>query len=69
MLLNSEKPYAEETRALADEISEKYQVTVMPINCEQLKKEDINHIMENILYEFPLTMIEFYMPKWVEMLP
>jgi stage IV sporulation protein A len=25
--------------------------------------------MENILYEFPLTMVEFYMPKWVEMLP
>ena len=69
VLLNSQKPYAEETRALADEISEKYQVTVMPINCEQLKKEDINHIMENILYEFPLTMIESYMPKWVEMLP
>ena len=69
VLLNSQKPYAEETRSLADEISEKYQVTVMPINCEQLKKEDINHIMENILYEFPLTMIEFYMPKWVEMLP
>ncbi len=68
VLLNSAKPYAEETRALADEISEKYQVTVMPVNCEQLKKEDINHIMENILYEFPLTMIEFYMPKWVEML-
>ncbi len=69
VLLNSQKLYAEETRSLADEISEKYQVTVMPINCEQLKKEDINHIMENILYEFPLTMIEFYMPKWVEMLP
>ncbi|MDE7177099.1 MAG: stage IV sporulation protein A [Lachnospiraceae bacterium] len=69
VLLNSEKPYAEETRTLADEISEKYQVTVMPVNCEQLKKEDINHIMENILYEFPLTMVEFYMPKWVEMLP
>ncbi len=69
VLLNSAKPYAEETRNLADEISEKYHVTVMPINCEQLKKEDINHIMENILYEFPLTMIEFYMPKWVEMLP
>ena len=69
VLLNSQKPYAEETRNLADEISEKYQVTVMPINCKKKKKEDINHIMENILYEFPLTMIEFYMPKWVEMLP
>ena len=69
VLLNSAKPYAEDTRMLADEISEKYQVTVMPVNCEQLKREDINHIMENILYEFPLTMSEFYMPKWVEMLP
>lgn len=69
VLLNSAKPYADETRSLADEISDKYQVTVMPVNCEQLKREDINHIMENVLYEFPLTMIEFYMPKWVEMLP
>ncbi len=69
VLLNSAKPYADETRTLADEISEKYQVTVMPVNCEQLKREDIHHIMENVLYEFPLTMIEFYMPKWVEMLP
>lgn len=69
VLLNSAKPYADETAALADEISDKYHVTVMPVNCEQLKREDINHIMENILYEFPLTMIEFYMPKWVEMLP
>jgi stage IV sporulation protein A len=25
--------------------------------------------MENVLYEFPLTQISFYMPKWVEMLP
>ena len=69
VLLNSAKPYADETAALADEISDKYHVTVMSVNCEQLKREDINHIMENILYEFPLTMIEFYMPKWVEMLP
>lgn len=68
VLLNSSRPYAEETKQIADEIHEKYNVTVMPVNCEQLKQEDINRIMENILYEFPLTMIEFYMPKWVEML-
>ena len=68
VLLNSARPYSEEARQIADEIHDKYQVTVMPVNCEQPKREDINHIMENILYEFPLTMIEFYMPKWVEML-
>lgn len=69
VLLNTAKPYGEEASRLAEEIGNKYEVSVMPVNCEQLKKEDINHILENILYEFPLTMIEFYTPKWVEMLP
>lgn len=69
VLLNSAKPYSDETIRLADDIAAKYEVSVMPVNCEQLKREDINQILENVLYEFPLTMIEFYMPKWVEMLP
>lgn len=69
VLLNTAKPYGEEAARLSQEIGSQYGVSVMPVNCEQLKKEDINQILENILYEFPLTMIEFYMPKWVEMLP
>lgn len=69
VLVNTEKPYSEDAVKLAEGISRKYQVSAMPVNCEQLKKEDIHDIMEKILYEFPLTMIEFYMPKWVEMLP
>lgn len=69
VLVNSQKPYSEDAKQTAAEIAEKYDVSVMPVNCEQLKKDDINHILEKILYEFPITSIEFYMPKWVEMLP
>ena len=69
VLLNSERPLAEETKQYAEALSLKYQVTVLPVNCTQLKKEDINRIMENILLEFPISCMEFYMPKWVEMLP
>lgn len=69
VLLNSQKPYSDEAKKLAEEIAEKYQVSVLPVNCEQLKKEDIHRILENILYEFPVSVMEFYMPKWVEMLP
>ncbi len=69
VLLNSEKPYSEETKRLAREMSEKYQVSVLPVNCEQLKKEDIIRILEQLLYEFPLSSMELYLPKWVEMLP
>ncbi|MDR0963636.1 MAG: stage IV sporulation protein A [Clostridium sp.] len=69
VLLNSQRPFSEDTRALATEIAEKYDVSVLPVNCEQLKKDDIHMILENILYEFPISVMEFYMPKWVEMLP
>lgn len=68
LLLNSARPYSEDTQRLAKELEEKYGVYVMPVNCEQLKKEDIYRILETLLLEFPLTGVEFYMPKWVEML-
>ena len=67
--MNSQRPYGEEAQHTAAQIQEKYHVTALPVNCEQLKRDDINQIMEKVLYEFPVTMIEFYMPKWVEMLP
>lgn len=69
MLLNSSRPYSDETVQLAEELTQRHGVTVMPVNCEQLKMDDINRIMEQVLYEFPISVIEFYMPKWVEMLP
>ena len=69
VLLNSAKPYSDETRQLSEELSDKYGVEVMPVNCEQLKKEDIHGIMEQILYEFSVSRMDFFLPKWVEMMP
>lgn len=68
ILLNCRKPYAPETEELVKELQEKYSAAVVPVNCEQLKTEDINEIMRQVLYEFPITEVEFYVPKWVEML-
>lgn len=68
VLLNSAKPYSEETKALAAEMEGQYHVKTIPVNCEQLKREDIHFILESILYEFPISIMEFRIPKWVEML-
>lgn len=68
ILLNCRKPYGEEAEALKKQMEEKYGVPVFPVNCEQLKNEDINEIMRQVLFEFPVTEVEFYIPKWVEML-
>jgi len=69
VLLNTIRPYSTETIKLAEDMSNYYNVPVMPVNCEQLKKDDITKIMENILSVFPVTELDFYLPKWVEMLP
>ena len=69
VLLNTNKPYSEDTMMMADEISNKYNVTCLPVNCEQLKRDDITKIMESILSVFPISEIDFFMPKWAEMLP
>ncbi len=68
ILLNCLKPYGEEAKAIKEELQQKYNAPVFPVNCEQLKAEDINEIMRQILYQFPVTEVEFYLPKWVEML-
>lgn len=68
ILLNTPKPYSAETEQLAGALREKYRVSVLPVNCEQLKVEDIQKILQSVLYEFPIACLEFYLPKWVEML-
>lgn len=69
ILLNTVKPYGEDAIKMADEIGKKYQADCIPLNCDQLRKDDIVKILEHILYEFPVRQVEFYIPKWVELLP
>ena len=69
MLLNTVHPYSEETRKMAKEKEEQYQAKVLPMNLEQLKKEDIYQILKSVLMEFPISSIGFYVPKWAETLP
>ena len=69
VLVNSVKPYGEEAGRTAEEIEQEYGVKALPVNCEQLKGDDIHRILEEVMFEFPVSEIQFFIPKWVEMLP
>ena len=69
VLVNTKKPYGEEAARVAEEIQEKYKVTALAVNCEQLREEDIHRIMEQVLFAFPVSEVRFFIPKWTEMLP
>lgn len=68
VLVNTKKPYSEDAKKIAKEIEEAYGVTAIPVNCEQLREDDIHSIMQSVLYEFPISEVQFFIPKWVEML-
>ncbi len=68
ILLNSERPHSAETESLRASLEEKYGRPVIAVNCKQMQKSDIVKILESVLLEFPVTTVEFYIPRWTEML-
>ena len=68
ILLNSSEPSSSYTQELAKKLSDKYQNSVMPINCADLTIDDINTMFSKILYEFPVQQIAIKFPRWVDSL-
>ena len=68
VLLNSSNPNSPDTQNLATTLSKKYNSTVIPINCLNLNLNDITNIFSKILYEFPVSQINFKFPDWVSRL-
>ena len=68
VLVNSKKPYAEEAKDVVKEIEDTYHAKALAVNCEQLKEDDIFHILKELLYAFPISEIQFFVPKWTELL-
>lgn len=65
VLLNCVYPMSESAIALAENLSEKYSVPVMPVNCQELNEEDIQGILSRVLFEFPVKQISLNLPAWV----
>ena len=65
VLLNSSQPDSAEASALADRLSEEYQVPVLPVSCMELSENEIKRILAQLLFEFPVREIRADIPRWV----
>lgn len=50
---------------MAADLSEKYGVPVMPVNCLEMTEEEIKDIISKVLFEFPVREIAVDMPHWI----
>lgn len=65
VVLNSKRPHSEECRRLALELKEKYSASVVPVNCLEMKAEEISSVFAELLYEFPIKEILVDFPRWI----
>ena len=69
VILNCLDPHSESAQNLAERLSSKYGVTVLPVSCLELTEDDIKAILGKILYEFPIKEIDIGFPMWINSLP
>lgn len=65
VLLNCVYPESAAAKELADSMSSKYNVPVIPVNCLKLNEEQIKNILSDILSEFPLKKVVVNLPGWL----
>ncbi len=66
VVLNTLDPDSQQTDLLRSQLEEKYNVPIVPVNVLAMDEEDIENVMETVLYDFPLNEIRINLPKWIE---
>lgn len=68
VVLNSRNPRSSECKNMAQELSAKYGVSVVPVNCLEVSSAEIEAILTRLLYEFPIKEMLIDFPRWITQL-
>lgn len=68
LVLNTQHPDSQAVQEQKQKLENEYGKTVVAVNCKTMDREDVFSIMEQLLADFPITRLNFIVPKWVEFL-
>lgn len=68
MILNSTKPYNQETEILRQSLNEEYDIPVLAMSAENMNEEDAYNALREALFEFPVLEVNVNLPSWVMVL-
>lgn len=68
VLLNTANPSSEAAISLTNDLKNKYNVPVLPINVEMMQERDMYNILKEALYEFPVAEVKVNIPDWISVL-
>ena len=65
VLMNTDNPKSATAVGLCASLTDKYGVPVVPVNCLEMTEQEINDILSDILYEFPVSSVGINYPSWI----
>ena len=65
VVLNSSAPQSEDARTLAETLAGRYGVPVRPVDVLNMRQEDLNGLLEAMLFEFPIRELRIQAPAWL----
>jgi stage IV sporulation protein A len=68
LIVNSIHPEREETKRLANELAEKYDIPALALSVADMREEDMLNVLREVLYEFPVHEVNVNLPSWVMVL-
>lgn len=68
ILLNSAAPEGEAAQRIAQELTDKYGVKCLRVNCLTMNEDNIREIISSVLEEFPVKAVGVYLPEWFDAL-
>ncbi len=65
IVLNSREPDSADAQRAKDALMEKHSVPVHALDVQNMQLDDVNALLESLLFEFPLREIRIHAPSWL----
>jgi stage IV sporulation protein A len=68
VIINSRAPAGEAALAVKEQLSSELGVEAAIADCQALSSEDINELLRQLLYAFPMQELHVHLPRWMDAL-
>ena len=68
VIINSRNPSGEAAQGVKVYLHREYNVDAAVADCQSLDAQDINRLLRALLYTFPMTQLNIYLPRWMDAL-
>ena len=68
VIINSRQPHGPQAEAVRQSLHEQFGVSAAVADCQSLSVGDIQQLLADLLYQFPMEQLHVHLPRWVDAL-